>query len=298
MSTIPDVTEAHKTSRLNWHDIEPILKWVGVAYVFGFLIVMFHTYHLGIPTLQLIEPLNVWIGTPLAIVAFFLDKIYLLLDKEIVELRQALRDAALLSLQAQPGQTDLLSLLQQIYDQWTADLSYIAAPFGGALSRRAVKAAFQLYFRIIVRFFGKQLGETQISETARQSILNNVAPVFRWTRKVAAFVQFLTVPYVLLLLVAACVGYVQVFPIIPQTLGGGKPMSVSLLISRDALPDSGELAAWKTETPSTPAAEHKDAVLVPVTLYLRTEHEFLIRKGDGPIISLSDHAVEGILFQR
>jgi len=62
-----------------WHTIEPILKWGAVAYGFGFLTVMVHTYLLGVPVLQLIEPVNVWIGAPLAGVVFFLDKLYLTL---------------------------------------------------------------------------------------------------------------------------------------------------------------------------------------------------------------------------
>ncbi|HYK61081.1 MAG TPA: hypothetical protein VEV85_16735 [Bryobacteraceae bacterium] len=50
-----------------------------MAYGFGFLTVMVHTYPLGVPALQLIEPVNVWIGAPLAGVVFFLDKLYLTL---------------------------------------------------------------------------------------------------------------------------------------------------------------------------------------------------------------------------
>ena len=298
MSTLTPIPEAPPVTRLNWHDIEPILKWAGVAYVFGFLVVMLYTYRLGIPTLQLIEPVNVWIGTPLAIVAYFLDKVYFFVKRDIEQLRQSLRDAAILTLQPVAGQTDLLSLLHQIYDEWTASLSYIAAPFGGAPLRITVRYGFRLYFRLINHFYGERLARTHLDDTARQNILINVAPVLRWTRRVAAFVQFLAIPYLLVLLVGACVGYTQVFPLIPQTVGGGKPMSVLLMVSRDALPDAGEFANWKSETSSPPAGEHKDALLVPVTLYLRTEHEFFVRKGDGPMVSLSDHAIEGMILPK
>ncbi|HYL87063.1 MAG TPA: hypothetical protein VE263_22765 [Candidatus Angelobacter sp.] len=58
-----------------WPDIEPILKWGAVSYACGFLIVMIHTARLGIPALQLIEPINIWIGLPIAIVLFFFDKL-------------------------------------------------------------------------------------------------------------------------------------------------------------------------------------------------------------------------------
>jgi len=52
--------------KANWRDIEWILKWAADAYGFGFLTVMWYTHHrLGVPVLQLIEPVNVWIGAPL-----------------------------------------------------------------------------------------------------------------------------------------------------------------------------------------------------------------------------------------
>lgn len=71
----PSGATQNSDSKLNWHDIEPILKWAAVAYGFGFLTVMWHTHRLGVPVLQLIEPVNVWIGAPLAIVVFFLEKL-------------------------------------------------------------------------------------------------------------------------------------------------------------------------------------------------------------------------------
>jgi len=40
----------------------------------------------------------------------------------------------------------------------------------------------------------------------------------------------------------------------------------------------------------------KGSILVPVTLYFRTENELYIRMGSGPIIAVSDHAIEGIVF--
>ena len=78
----------------NWHNIEPVLKWGGVAYVFGFGIVMYHTYRLGIPTLQLIDPVNIWIGTPVTILTFFSDKIYFGAKKSVGNLMQSFRDTA------------------------------------------------------------------------------------------------------------------------------------------------------------------------------------------------------------
>lgn len=94
--------------------------------------------------------------------------------------------------------------------------------------------------------------------------------------------------------------YVQLaFPAIPQSLGGGRPIEVELLVSAEALPDSPEFRDWRPGTEKEQAGQspvRKPAVLVPVTLYFHTEHELYVRKGSGPILSLSDHAIEGILY--
>src|SRR4051812_34913304 len=56
--------------------IETLLKWGSIAYGLGFLTVLFNTVKLGIPTLELIEPVQVWVGIPLAIVFWLVIAAY------------------------------------------------------------------------------------------------------------------------------------------------------------------------------------------------------------------------------
>ena len=53
--------------------LQSILAWVSVAYALGFITVMVHTAQLGIPIIQLLEPVYILVGVPLAIVAFLID---------------------------------------------------------------------------------------------------------------------------------------------------------------------------------------------------------------------------------
>jgi hypothetical protein len=51
-----------RSSEAKWPDIEPFLKWAAVAYALGFGTIMYHTWSLGIPVVQLIDPINIWVG--------------------------------------------------------------------------------------------------------------------------------------------------------------------------------------------------------------------------------------------
>jgi hypothetical protein len=283
----------------SWRNIEPVLKWAGVAYMFGFLIIMVHTYRLGIPTLQLVEPINIWIGAPLAVVAFFLDKIYVASKRAVGTLVQSLKEAGGIREQFDKNSDNLEDLFLQIVDFWLGSLALFAAPFGLAgpmkqLYRRAFRAYINLVKRIAktdpLAFLNADAGGA-----GRERLLNSVAPTLKWTLRVAAVAHFVNVAIYIVCIFLACWLYVEVFPSIPQTLGGGRPLAVELLVSPDMLPQGKEFEGWRTEGhPSL--GETKGNILVPVTLYFHGEHELIVRKGAGPIVSLGDHAVEGIVF--
>src|SRR6187399_2481245 len=49
--------------------IERVVRYGAVAYAFGFLVVMTHTWRLGLPVITLVDPVYVWLGLPFALVA-------------------------------------------------------------------------------------------------------------------------------------------------------------------------------------------------------------------------------------
>lgn len=295
-------TDAPSVGQASWQNIEPILKWVGVAYMFGFLIVMVYTYQLGIPTLQLIDPINIWIGAPLAILAFFVDKIYLAVKREVRILAQSLKNAASIAENLNRNSPNSDAFYNQINDILLSSIAQLAAPFG--LSRP---------FERLLRWFFRdssnrskdassdeppvlpQTPEGTVPDQRHQRMLNKIEPFIRWILRVLAFNRFLSVIAFVIYISLACALYVEVFPHIPQTLGGGRPLAVEILVSPEVLPQGKEFEDWRTDS-SPSQQETKASILVRVNLYFRNENELIVRKGTGPVIALSSHAIEGIVF--
>src|SRR5438128_2625054 len=51
--------------------VKSIIAWASISYAFGFATVTLHTYRLGLPVLEVLSAVYIWIGLPLALVAFF-----------------------------------------------------------------------------------------------------------------------------------------------------------------------------------------------------------------------------------
>lgn len=302
MSELEKTADAAPTRR-DWHDIEPLLKWGAVAYVFGFGIVLVHTYRLGVPMLQLMEPVNVWIGLPLAVVVYFLDKIYSAVRASMRTTMDSLRNRDRIREQLQAS-LDERQFLSQVTDIWIKALALFAAPVGLA---GLMEQFLHWMTRAGLRMVGKRYGADQPVEPDGSKLnlkideeaLARVDGMLRRALWIGAVARFLNICLYCFWGLLLCWVYVEMYSVIPQTLGGGKPMAVTLMVSPDAIPKSKEFADWRisnTQPDSEKPEDEKDGFAVPVTLYFRSEHELIVRKGNGPIVSLSDHAVEGIVF--
>jgi surface polysaccharide O-acyltransferase-like enzyme len=72
--------------------VETVLKWGALAYAFGFFIVWLHTSGLGIPTIQLADPVYVLIGFPMAVICIILIFLFLKIKSRMNELMQELEE--------------------------------------------------------------------------------------------------------------------------------------------------------------------------------------------------------------
>jgi hypothetical protein len=70
--------------------LQSILAWGSVTYALGFVTVMAHTARLGIPIIQLLEPVYVLVGAPLAVVAFFSRELWRLVKARTAKLTSKL----------------------------------------------------------------------------------------------------------------------------------------------------------------------------------------------------------------
>lgn len=297
-------------AKINWHNIEPILKWAAVAYGLGFLTVMWHTHRLGVPVLQLIEPVNIWIGAPLAIVVFFLDKLAKAANTVTIDFVQRVREIRQVSRES----PEKLSI------EWASDilarsLTQLVAPiavFGLGPAITITKALVSLY--------NESKSKTKESDSIADSTLDdndkprkNRSGLLVWAGRIIAFANFVSVTSrfvnsiaTICLVPLACFLYIAaIFPRIPQTLGGGRPVSVNLILPEESVPRGKEFEDWPSPTESAPQGSGASAsvavkhnIMIPVTLYFRTENECYVRKGSGPIIAFSDHAIEAIVFQK
>jgi Protein of unknown function (DUF2934) len=280
-----------------WRNIEPLLRWGAVAYALGFVTVLVHTWRLGIPAIRLIEPINIWVGFPLALVLFFLDKIISFLkraEKELkTELEKAREQRDKVHQTADPKQL-YEAVIEGSAETWALLLGSVF-PFGGYLEP-SVK-------RLFVRLGHKLEYKPRSAEVAQKR-----AAALRWfgtlifvERGMLAAQRFATAAVLVGLIPVACLAYVSVvYPMLPQSIGFGKPVTVQLIMNTDRIPRDAEIVRdmFPTEASAKPRVgkEDKANVTMPVTLYYQTEHAYYVSKGTAPIVSLNRDAVDGIIF--
>src|SRR3954447_18291219 len=56
--------------------LERILKWASISYALGFMTVLCNTAPLGVPALQLVEPVQALVGLPLTAVFWAVARLY------------------------------------------------------------------------------------------------------------------------------------------------------------------------------------------------------------------------------
>ncbi len=73
--------------------VEIFLAWGSVAYAAGFVTVLAHTARLGIPIIEILKPLYIWIGLPLAIVLFSIKWLWELVNTRVKYIRSKFEQA-------------------------------------------------------------------------------------------------------------------------------------------------------------------------------------------------------------
>ncbi len=272
-----------------WKDIESFLKWGAVAYAFGFLTVMTHTARLGIPVLQLIDPINIWIGAPLAIVVFFIDRVFIHLKRARQKLSTQLIVAREESIQLASRVEKPEELFLLTFDVLAAVLVAMLDPPTKAIMKWVMKTLFE---RLEKEFKGTPLGEDRVRGLFAKIVYSGLAGVF--------ISRFITVVFSICLVGLACFVYVWIlYPNMPQSVGGGRPMHIRMLVDTEAIPLSvqefRDLASVETKP-----RDHQTGktIALPVTLYYQTEHDYFVTRQQPQtrMIAVSRHAVSGIIF--
>ena len=277
--------------------LEAVLAWASVAYAAGFLTVMVHTARLGIPVIELIKPVYIWIGLPLALVVFstrWLVKIakshYDLFRSElstvVTGLLDTLRDRGIES-----GESNELARLAT--EVLVAASSLL--PFGAIVSLAIGVPGLQRDFLVsALRVFIELLLK---SPRVRSIIIRSIQTYTYIAQGLTAVNRFLSIAAILSLIPIGCFLYIYLgYPVIPQSMGGGKPMAVVLIVNSEKIPfDSIELGKLFPNKPTSGSAS-KAVESLELELLYSTADEYFIRASGQPIVSLNKGAVEGIVW--
>lgn len=259
---------------------EKLIAWASIAYACGFVIVLLHTARIGIPVLDLVKPIYVWIGLPVAAVLFFARQILGWLRSRAAANRAEFVGAL---------KTDHSRLTgddrSEVTDRVIDTVAYITPWF---LPRKFV----QRIFRSVVDRIFLRVGSRGPDHARTVKILDAYARGFRATRALLNLSN-------LVIQTAAGAGLIllyvwTLYPRLPQAYGGGAPAPVRLLIDTAKLPpglphvtgprDSREPAALPLMTPD-------------VSLLYITTAAYWIQTPDARVIALDKSVVMGIVYE-
>lgn len=249
--------------------VERALTHAAVSYAFGFLVVMAHTWSLGLPVIALVDPVYVWIGAPFALVAFCGAPIVTSVRRRAAEARLGIARAF-----APATTTPMPQLTTEIAEALArgfAILPFSFLPWPFSMNVRI--------YRAVVRWLLSDTGEGNGRINALATALS---AVFRFAR-LAAYLSILA---------ALLIAYVwYVYPILPKAFGGGAPLKVRMAVSRSALPTS-----LLTDLGVQGTVQEGGAWTEPLTLLYSTSDSHYVRTRAPRTVSLSTSAVTAIVW--
>ena len=266
----------------SWRDIEPVLKWGAVAYAWGFVTIMFHTSRLGIPALQVIEPINIWVGLPLAIVTYFADTMALYFWKNLSEFRAEIVGARLEWKDIHSFQSSAESVINSSANLLASQMR-VFLPYLGSRVRSWVVERYKQYGQKLIGLVGLK----------RLPLQDWFAHILFLLRSAFALFTLVGAIYLLFIIVFAMWFYIWIFyPFVPQTLGGGRPMNVQLMLEAEKI--AGGIVLLLTDGSKTKGG--KTFTTAPLMLYYETDDTYYVRKDKGPFLSLRHDAVAGVIY--
>ncbi|MBI1930442.1 hypothetical protein HYR99_40115 [Candidatus Poribacteria bacterium] len=263
--------------------VETILGWASVAYAAGFVTIMIHTARMGIPVVELIKPINIWIGAPLAVEIFYIRKLGVLIKLRKEAFREELAEL----------KKEASNLIEAQDSDWFVALFTALATFLLPFPFRT-----QTQEKMRKQLFNWMVRKYRFTVQVPDFIRKMLAKTIYVCRAIIAFNRFLNFLLVILLIpVASYIYVVIVYPVIPQSLGGGKPMVVRLIVDSEKIPlDTPELRALFSPQVNTQEKTNNARTTLPVDLLYLTQETYYVRLPNNPIVSMNAGAVQGIIW--
>ena len=290
----PVTTEKHFQSFAEM--LEPLLKWLSIAYGLGFLTVLLNTAPLNIPALELAEPIQIWVGVPLAFVFWLVIAAYRYFLAKARELPSEIR-------MWQAQYDEILRLTQEgRHAEASAEFFSLSMKYLFIYSLPYLPRSWFLrgpiayvLGQVSEAFAGRRATNPTQLPTVDEKDLKLMRRVLEKMSQVQAVLLFLSrIGNVFIPLIALAALYIFIlYPRVPQSWGGGKPVSVTMLLVEEKIPLDGS-ALGELFSASEPASG-KTRMTKPITLLYATEHAYYIRL-DKRILRLSEDAVGAVVF--
>jgi len=278
-------------SRPGIDTLEALLKLGALAYGLGFLTVMLNTAKLGIPSLELLEPVQVWVGIPLALVYWLVLAAYRYFRRHAADLSH---DLPLVKSQFDEIQSlaergdDINELLRK------AELVAFRLPYVG-LAWVATLRSF------LLKMWSLESTKSLEHPALRKLVQNVLAPTIGTVLFLQRVFTFLSkIVSVILILGLATYYYIAIFyPKMPAKWGGGAPMHVTMVLTEEGMPkgDTELSGLFPQSIPEGRDSSTKARRTKPLDLLYATQDAYYIKLDSGKIARISAHAVSAVIFE-
>ena len=280
-------------------NIQNILSWGSVAYLAGFFTVMLHTASLGIPIIEILKPIYIWIGLPIAIVIFSIRWFWQLTSARINRIKTQF---ALIRDESKEVFGNSKSIeVDELVDIFI-NLLYTSLKIFPSVLEFMLSKIIKL-LEIPIRKISKwsvqhDLRNLKVSEDIyfRNSfkMVKGLEITFRSLSEVLGAISF----FVLILAIPfACFLYIyKIYPIIPQSYGGGEPLSAVLILSGEDLPTSSPEICTLFPNNTCPSQPSKTLITSTVDILYITPEQYFIQSSDQKIFALKKAIVNGIIY--
>lgn len=266
---------------------ESLVAWAAIAYAGGFLTIMLHTARLGIPVVQLIEPINVWVGLPLAAVAMISKRLLKIVIHRHCTLKQEFTSIRQQFLELNNSPT--IAVLDRFTDSLMQFLMF--PPLAWFLG--------WFYFAVLRPRLDDYITQNPAAAKIPERTLRWVSRVVAVARGLRAGMTYLNVMLSVSLVPLALILYVWVaYPKIPQEYGGGRPTIVQLAVSSEAIPADGGDFSTLFARPS-PTTGSKTRTTVPVRFLFATDDYWYLQLHKGErVLAIRSEKISAVVWRK
>ena len=263
---------------------EIIIGWASIAYAAGFVIILLQMWDLGLPVPESLDAVYIWIGAPVAIILFLAAWNWRRLRLKVKTRIEMLQNEVKGAENEAANVNENANMLD-----WFLLLASRLAPFPPVLGESYLKRLAQLEGWL--RLKSQKEGLPAIPAALR-SVTSKGLHFYLVYSAYDRFLSFIS--YFVLVFALVCL-YAGLYSAIPQSLGGGKPVPVNLIVDTEKVSlDAPELRALFAGDSEPSHAKFRTTKRVE--LLYSTKEAYFIRNSTNAIVTLNSDSVSGIIW--